>query len=105
MLYAQIVPVQSVILSQRKEMFLLLEQYYEKVEWNRFLNDLDDKDDVILLFERESDKIKGFSTLKNIRIKQNNRNSILHIDSGRKFHPDFESEVEKSGFLRPEAKN
>jgi hypothetical protein len=73
MLYAQVVPVLNVLLPQRKEMFLLLEQYYEKVEWNRFLSDLDNKDDVILLIEKQTEKIKGFSTLKNMTINNNGR--------------------------------
>ena len=45
-----------------------MQQYYDEMSWERFEKDLASKDDVILLFGKGSDEIKGFSTLKNIDV-------------------------------------
>jgi hypothetical protein len=67
-LYAKTVAVSTVTESQRKTMFRLMGQYYECMDWDRFQKDLDEKDDVILLLDGQSDSIKGFSTLKSMEV-------------------------------------
>ena len=63
---AQTVSVTTVTLSQRDTMFDLMSQYYDCMSRERFDQDLDAKDDVILLLDAESGDGKGFSTLKTI---------------------------------------
>jgi hypothetical protein len=47
----------------RQEMWQLFERFYTDVRRRQFEADLDGKDDVILLTDREDDSLQGFSTL------------------------------------------
>jgi hypothetical protein len=68
-MFAKTVSAKSIGESERQTMYGLMQQYYECMAWDRFNKDLDDKDDVILLMDKETGTIKGFSTLKNVEIK------------------------------------
>jgi len=48
--------------SQLKQMFNLMNEYYENISWESFMSDLSEKDWVILL--ENSQGVKGFSTQK-----------------------------------------
>ena len=63
---AKTVSVESVSAEQKLMMFGLMQQYYDQMSPERFEKDLASKDDVILLFGKGSDQIKGFSTLKTL---------------------------------------
>jgi len=75
-LYSATVSVESVTEKQRQRMFSLLQQYYECSKWEYFIQDLDAKDDVILLQDKKTHQIQGFSTLKNIKIEQGGKKSF-----------------------------
>ena len=67
-MFAKTVAASSINTADRQTMYGLMQQYYECMEWDRFNKDLADKDDVILLMDKETGSIKGFSTLKNIEV-------------------------------------
>jgi hypothetical protein len=62
-LRARVVPVQSLTADQRTQMWSIFQAYYADVTQETFLQDLSAKDDVILLQDRESKTLCGFSTL------------------------------------------
>ena len=61
-LIGQLVPVARAASVQRDAMFALMERHYENVSRPRFDADLDEKDWVILLCDRDTGEIGGFST-------------------------------------------
>ena len=67
-LYAKTVPVQTVTESQRQTMYRLMGQYYDCMDFERFIEDLNAKDDVILLLDGKTHSIQGFSTLKSMEV-------------------------------------
>jgi hypothetical protein len=75
-MFAKTVSAVSIDPDSRKIMYGLMQQYYECMDWERFNKDLDDKDDVILLMDKETSTIKGFSTLKNVEIKTGRRKAF-----------------------------
>ncbi|MFN8847594.1 MAG: hypothetical protein ACK5W9_12160 [Bdellovibrionales bacterium] len=54
---------------QRREMFQVFSQYYEGHSFEQFMKDLLEKDDVILLLEKSTGQIQGFSTLLKIKLQ------------------------------------
>ena len=63
----EVVPVMSLTDADRERMFALLCTYYDAVSPERFRDDLDAKDDCIVLRDREGE-IQGFSTLTSITV-------------------------------------
>jgi hypothetical protein len=61
-LQGKLVPVSAVTPAQREQMFRLLERSYDNVAWSGFLADLAEKHWVILLFDRRTSELRGFST-------------------------------------------
>src|SRR5436309_2239183 len=61
-LVGELVPTVRVTPAQRDAMFALMERHYENVHRARFDADLDEKDWVILLRDRGTGEIGGFST-------------------------------------------
>jgi hypothetical protein len=59
-------PISDVPLSDRREMFEIFKQYYDLPEPESFFRDFAAKDDVIILRDKRTDAIKGFSTQKKI---------------------------------------
>ncbi len=75
-MFAKTVSAARIDEASRKTMYGLMQQYYECMDWDRFNKDLDDKDDVILLLDKETSSIKGFSTLKNVEVNVSNRKAF-----------------------------
>jgi len=67
--------------SDVKTMFHLMCEYYEDVTWKEYRRDLYKKDAVILLRDRNTQEIKGFSTLLNIRMIINGK-KVFGVFSG-----------------------
>jgi len=71
-LIADLLTTQEISEWHKKEMFSILNDYFDNVTYADFRRDLQDKDWVILLKEAGSEKVRGFSTQKLIRVKVNN---------------------------------
>lgn len=69
-LAAQVINVSTLTDQHCTSMFELYHQYYESTSQDRFLADLFAKDQVIILYD-DSDILRGFSTLKLVRIQWN----------------------------------
>lgn len=63
------VPVVKLSRDQVEEMWHLMDRHYENVSCEKFQEDLSEKDQVILLEERDEERIRGFSTLKLISLE------------------------------------
>lgn len=59
-------PISDVPLSDRQEMFEIFRQYYDLPEPESFFRDFAAKDDVIILRDKKTGAIKGFSTQKKL---------------------------------------
>ena len=70
-LRGSVVAVDALTEAERARMATLFLQYYEGVDEQRFLADLDDKDHVIVL--RDADGIQGFSTLASLSVRHQGR--------------------------------
>ena len=87
-LSAELVPVEEIKPAQRRVMFALMEQYYAGMKRQSFEADLDEKRWVILLGDRDRQRIHGFST-----------QMILDVEvAGRPIHALFSGDtiVERS---------
>jgi hypothetical protein len=62
-LISKTIPVKNLTQIEIDEMFKVFFKYYEKISQDVFKSDINKKDDVILLLDKSSKKIKGFSTL------------------------------------------
>lgn len=62
-LKAILYPVPQLIFEQKKQMYDLFCHYYENHSFEQFLMDLSEKNDVILLQEKKTQTIQGFSTI------------------------------------------
>jgi hypothetical protein len=80
-LYSQVLSPRLLSDKQRREMFEVFSQYYEGHSFDQFMKDLLEKDDVILLLEKSSGEIQGFSTLLKKRL-QLNKKSLWAVYSG-----------------------
>jgi hypothetical protein len=67
-LKASIISIPSLTPSDRERMFELMQGYYDRVSREKFLADLSNKNDVILLRDPEG-RIQGFSTLRIVSLK------------------------------------
>ncbi len=75
-MFAKTVSVATINETDRKTMFGLMQQYYDCMDWDRFNKDLSDKDDVILLMDKATASIKGFSTLKSVEVDVEGRKAF-----------------------------
>lgn len=80
-LKGKIVPVASLSDQQRRTMYDLMVNYYDYIRWDKFIEDLEQKQDVILLLTKEDNAIKGFSTLMQTETYVNGR-KVRAIFSG-----------------------
>lgn len=80
-LKASIVRVTSLPPEDKARMFALMRLYYEAVTEEQFLHDLAQKDAVIILREKASGVLQGFSTLVSLEVKQDGR-TLRGIFSG-----------------------
>ncbi|MEW6213542.1 MAG: hypothetical protein AB1631_34925, partial [Acidobacteriota bacterium] len=67
-LKAAVAPVPSLAQTDRERMFELMRSYYDWVSREKFLSDLSNKNDVILLRD-SAGRIQGFSTLRIVSLK------------------------------------
>lgn len=65
----------------RKTLFAIMDKYYNNMDETKFLDDLNEKDKVIILRDAKSGSIKGFSTLMYMHLKILNK-PIKAIYSG-----------------------
>lgn len=79
--YAKIRTISSLSPSEIERMYQLMQLYYENVELSQFKADLLEKDHVILLHDRESNNIQGFSTILKVEMTVNNK-PFIGIYSG-----------------------
>jgi hypothetical protein len=82
-LRSEIVNAASIGHDEREAMLGLYCRYYEGFSPQQFYSDLDAKDDVILLREREGGAIMGFSTLKKLE----------HMIDGRRYRAVFSGDT------------
>jgi hypothetical protein len=75
-LSAAVIPRERVTLSDREEMYQLLEAYFQNTSLQQFAHDLAEKDTVILLRDPEDARIVGFSTLMKIEVTVEDRHVI-----------------------------
>lgn len=75
------IKVSDLNLSQKNDMFEVFSKYYNNISKEAFEKDLNDKDIVFLLLDKQSLRIVGFSTLLNIFVKVNGK-SIRGVFSG-----------------------
>jgi len=61
-------PVTQITPQQRDRMFQVFERYYAEISREQFETDLNEKEAVILLIDRKSAEIQGFSTLKTVEL-------------------------------------
>ncbi len=80
-LYGRLVRVADVSSLDIEEMFAIFGRYYLNVTWDGFLRDFQEKSHVILLRERKTNKIRGFTTLKTFETKVDGR-EIAGLFSG-----------------------
>jgi hypothetical protein len=66
-LFGRLVDVSDVPDSQLQQMFGIFERYYDNVSWPSFRKDFREKSRVILLFDRRTGLLQGFTTLKTFR--------------------------------------
>ncbi|MDQ4076638.1 MAG: hypothetical protein M3220_10385 [Chloroflexota bacterium] len=59
-------PVETLTAAEREQMFRLLMRYFEGTTRNQFEQDLAEKESVILLRDRATEQVQGFSTLMRI---------------------------------------
>lgn len=77
----RIVPVKDVSRQDQVTMLELFKQYYDLPEPESFFRDFAAKDDVIILFDKRTQEIKGFSTQRKLTHTINGR-SYLGVFSG-----------------------
>jgi hypothetical protein len=68
----RVVPRAELSADQRRAMFTLFARYYDEIARDRFDEDLDGKDYVILLFD-EDGAIQGFSTIRHLTVEHGGR--------------------------------
>ena len=79
-LYAKTVSLSHISPSMKDEMFILFSEYYDNIKKEKFLSDLEHKEKVILL--RDRDKIlRGFSTIVEITTLVENK-TVIGIFTG-----------------------
>ncbi len=67
---------------ERDQMFTIFSKYYENVSRDVFEKDLDEKDSAFLLYDRESKKLRGFSTIMKLECQQATGKKIKGLFSG-----------------------
>jgi hypothetical protein len=70
---ARVVPIRALSPRDPRQLFDLFARYYESVSYARFLADLERKDAIILLRERGTGLIRGFSTIKDLELEVDGR--------------------------------
>lgn len=77
MLQASIISVSDILFKDKLMMFSLMRRYYENVSKKQFLSDLEKKDCVIMIKEKKSSALCGFST--QVLLRRNIKNQDVRI--------------------------
>jgi hypothetical protein len=75
------VAVRELDKAARRAAFALFAAAYEGADWPRFQADLDEKQHVILMHDRQTRELKGFSTV-NVRVEETERGKAIVVFSG-----------------------
>ncbi|HEX3685347.1 MAG TPA: hypothetical protein VHU83_22630 [Bryobacteraceae bacterium] len=75
-LTGSVLPRASLTSADRDRMYALLAAYFAGTDRNRFDADLDEKESVVLLRERDTGEVQGFSTFMRIEIPVNERQIV-----------------------------
>ena len=76
-LFSRTIPVASLSLHWKEEMWALFEQYYADVSRETFEKDLSHKNHVILIQERDTQRVKGFSTLQRLEMEVKGKKALV----------------------------
>lgn len=75
-LSAEIARRESLLESDRREMYGLMQAYFENTSYQRFLDDLAEKETVILLRDPRENRLAGFSTLMKLDVEAGGRKVV-----------------------------
>lgn len=81
-LLAQTLKVSELTDQQKEKMFKVFAKYYDNVSFENFKYDLDKKNAVFLLLDREDLELKGFSTIVDLKFITKNRRIVRGLFSG-----------------------
>ena len=81
-LFAKTVKIPQLDPALRDQMYDLMSNYYDYMAPDRFVSDLNAKDEVILLFDTAEKRLRGFSTLKRVTVTGPNGKPIRAMYSG-----------------------
>ena len=79
-LYAKTVSLSHISPSMKEEMFILFSEYYDNIKKEKFLSDLEHKEKVIILRDRDN-ILRGFSTILEIPTQVENK-TVIGIFTG-----------------------
>jgi len=92
-LHGKIVEAKLLTEQDRKEMFSLMEEFYDDTALNVFMKDLEEKDYCILLFD-EVGRIKGFSTQKIMSVEVEGENVYGVFSGDTIIHKEYWGSIE-----------
>ncbi|WP_339801767.1 hypothetical protein [uncultured Marinobacter sp.] len=81
-LYARFVQLRHINIKHVREMYLVFQAHYEHTDVDTFMSDLSMKDGAMLLIERDTDRIVGFSTVVTMAINTTGATGGTGIFSG-----------------------
>ena len=100
-LVARYRPLRSISACDAHAMYGLFSQYYGNANADIFLRDLSGKNGAIIVRERGSKTIRGFTTIKRLELKDGSRKAIGVFSGDTILHPDFwGNRALKDGFAR-----
>lgn len=79
---------------QTESLYSLLATYFDGLSRERFAADLAEKEWVILLHERDSDRIRGFSTLMRLESMAGGERVVAYFSGDTIIHADFRGDSE-----------
>lgn len=80
--------------TQRRQMYALLNQYFDNVTQSQFEEDLTEKEWVVLLSDSASGKIQGFSTLMRLQTMVNDQPIVAFFSGDTIIHRRYWGETE-----------
>jgi len=100
-LVARYRPLRSISACDAHAMYGLFSQYYGNATADIFLRDLSAKNGAVIVRERGSKTIRGFTTIKRLELKDGSRKAIGIFSGDTILHPDFWGDrALKDGFAR-----
>lgn len=78
-LRARVVPLAAVSEQLRQQMFALFEKYYQNVSQEEFRRDLASKNAVILVFDKRSATLRGFSTIRDLELRDAEKGTPFYV--------------------------